>query len=155
MAREDIIRMVITVGLCLGVGFIAGRFEPGQWYRELAKPSWTPPGWIFAPVWITLYILMGLAAWLVWRKAGMSAAAIPLAIFLIQLLLNGLWSYIFFGRHEMGLAFAEIIILWAFILVTMILFWQRQNLAGIFILPYFLWVSFAAFLNYSIWQLNK
>ncbi len=152
--REDIIRIVISVGLCLAVGFIAGRFRPGQWYLELTKPSFTPPGWIFAPVWTALYILMGLAAWLIWRQAGL-AAAIPLAVFLIQLILNGLWSYIFFGRHAIGAAFAEIIILWLFILLTMILFWKRSPLAGAFILPYLLWVSFASILNYSIWRLNR
>lgn len=153
--KQDIFKIAISVGLCLAAGFIAGRFEPGQWYRELAKPTWTPPGWLFAPVWIALYILMGLAVWLIWRQAGLAAAAIPLAVFLIQLILNGLWSYIFFGRHAMGSAFAEIIVLWIFILLTLILFWKRQALAGAFILPYLLWVSFAAFLNFSIWRLNR
>jgi tryptophan-rich sensory protein len=146
--------MIISVGICLLVGSLAARFEPGLWYQALARPVWTPPSWVFAPVWTALYILMGLAAWLVWRQSGLKAAALPLSVFLIQLIMNGIWSWIFFGQHNIGLAFAEIILLWFFILITLVLFWKKSPLAGLFLLPYLLWVSFAAALNFAFWRLN-
>ncbi|MEW5923169.1 MAG: TspO/MBR family protein [Candidatus Zixiibacteriota bacterium] len=152
---QNIFGLVIAVGLCLAVGFISGRSVPGEWYQELAKPTWTPPNWIFAPVWTILYIAMGIAAWLVWRQSGFATAAIPLSVFLLQLLLNGLWSWFFFGMRNPGLAFADIIILWLAILATMILFWMRQAAAGILILPYLVWVSYASALNFAIWRMNQ
>lgn len=152
---QNIIGLVIAVGLCLAVGFISGRSAPGEWYHELAKPSWTPPNWIFAPVWTLLYIMMGVGAWLIWRQAGFSAAALPLGVFLLQLLLNGLWSWFFFGLQNPGLAFIDIVLLWIVILATMILFWSRQTTAGMLILPYFVWVGYASALNFTVWRLNQ
>jgi tryptophan-rich sensory protein len=152
--RSDILKILVSVGLCYAVAFVSSRFEPGIWYQALAKPAWTPPSWVFAPVWTILYTIMGLAAWLVWRQEGIAAAGLPLSVFVLQLILNGLWTWIFFGQRNIGLAFAEIVILWILILVTLILFWKRQALAGIMLLPYLLWVGFAAILNYAIWRLN-
>jgi benzodiazapine receptor len=151
--KMDIFRILVSVGLCFVVAFTSARFQPGEWYKELPKPSWTPPDWVFAPVWSLLYVLMGLAAWLIWRQGGISVAELPLTVFVVQLILNGLWTWIFFGCHQVGLAFAEILLLWAFILTTLILFWHRQPLAGILLTPYLTWVTFAAVLNFSIWRL--
>ncbi len=152
--KSDMFRILVSVGLCFIVAFAASRFQPGEWYRELAKPAWTPPDWLFAPVWSLLYVLMGLAAWLIWRQGGISVAKLPLSMFLVQLILNGLWTLIFFGFHKVGLAFAEILLLWVSILTVIILFWQRQPLAGILLTPYIIWVTFAAILNFSIWRLT-
>ena len=151
---SQITGLVISIIICLGVGFIAGRFQPGEWYQSLVKPTWTPPGWVFPVVWTLLYIMMGVAAWLVWKQKGFIAASLPLSFFILQLVLNGLWTVFFFGLKSPGLALVDIAFLWAAILATVIMFWIRQPLAGILLLPYLLWVSFASALNYSIWRLN-
>jgi tryptophan-rich sensory protein len=127
---------------------------PGEWYVQLQKPRWTPPGYIFGPVWTFLYASMGVAAWLVWKRSGFAGARPALSVFLIQLAFNAAWSWIFFGLHRPGLAFAELIVLWAAILLTVITFWQQYAPAGILLVPYLLWVSFAAILNYYIWRMN-
>lgn len=149
-----VIALIVWVGICLGVGMISSRFEPGDWYRELARPSWTPPNWIFPVVWTALYIIMGIAAWLVWKQYGFSGASAALILFLFQLLLNGLWSWLFFGRHMIGVALIDLILLGIVILTTTILFWMRQPVAGILMVPYLTWVAFAGVLNYVIWRLN-
>jgi benzodiazapine receptor len=146
--------LVVWVGLCFAVAFLASRYQPGIWYEGLIKPGWTPPNWVFAPVWSLLYLMMGVAAWLVWKQGGFAAAAWPLGFFLLQLALNGLWSWLFFGRHLIGAAMIDIGLLWVAILITMILFWNRQPAAGIMFLPYLLWVSYASTLNFALWRLN-
>lgn len=146
--------LILAVIICLGVGFLSGQFRPGEWYQSLAKPALTPPGWIFPIVWTFLYIIMGISAWLVWRQNGFKAALWPLSIFILQLLFNGLWTVFFFGLKMPGLAFVDIILLWGTILFTIILFWSKVPLAGVLLLPYLLWVTFASFLNYTIWRLN-
>ena len=151
----QVVALLAAVGLCFLTAWIGSRFSPGEWYSQLQKPSWTPPGYLFGPVWSLLYLSMGAAAWLVWRKAGLAGAWPALALFVFQLVLNGMWSWIFFGLHEPGLAFAEILVLWGMILVTMIAFWQKSAPAGMLLLPYLAWVSFAAILNFSIWQMNR
>ncbi|MBI5267564.1 MAG: tryptophan-rich sensory protein [candidate division Zixibacteria bacterium] len=151
----QIIALLAWVGLCFLTAWIGSRFSPGEWYLQIQKPSWTPPGYLFGPVWSLLYLSMGVAAWLAWRRAGFSGASLALTLFVVQLILNGAWSWIFFGMHEPGLAFAEILVLWGTILVTMLAFWRVIPTAGILFIPYLAWVSFAAILNYSIWQLNK
>jgi tryptophan-rich sensory protein len=138
----------------LAAGWIGSLFMPGAWYESLAKPDWTPPGFIFAPVWTVLYILMGIAAWLVWQRDGFGASRLALSFFIGQLVLNALWSFLFFGAQRPDLAYLEIVVLWVTILITTILFWREKPLAGILLLPYLLWVSFASFLNLAIWQLN-
>ena len=127
---------------------------PGEWYASLTKPTWNPPSFVFAPVWTALYVLMGIAAWLVWREAGFSGARAALSLFLIQLVLNGLWSYLFFGMQKPMFAFFEIIVLWCMILATLAAFWRVRPMAGVLLVPYLCWVGFASVLNYQLWRLN-
>jgi benzodiazapine receptor len=126
-------------------------FKPGDWYKQLDKPGWRPPDWLFAPVWTVLYASIALSGWLVWRQAGIAGAALPLSVFLVQLLLNAAWMPIFFGLHRLGLALVEILVLWAAILATIILFQRVSLAAAMLLVPYLAWVGFAAALNYSIW----
>lgn len=140
-------------------GVIGGFFTASSvntWYVPLTKPSFNPPNWLFSPVWITLYVLMGIALFLVWRKGfqteGVKSA---LLIFGVQLVLNALWSILFFGLKMPLLAFIEIIVLWGFILITMFKFKKVSKLAGYLLVPYLLWVSFAAVLNFFLWYLNR
>ena len=128
---------------------------PGTWYAELAKPAWNPPNWIFAPVWTFLYILMGVAAWVCWLRAGWERGRAALAVFVLQLVLNFTWSWIFFGTHRMGWALVEIVILWSAILLTILLFARKSVTAAALLVPYLLWVTFAAVLNAALWHLNS
>lgn len=131
---------------------LAGIFsEPGPWYAGLVKPAWNPPAWLFGPVWTFLYLSMAVAAWGVWKKAGWSPA---LNLWLAQFVLNALWSPLFFGLHQMGLAFAEIVLLWAAVLATFLSFLKVERWAGWLLAPYLAWVSFAAVLNFTLWRLN-
>jgi tryptophan-rich sensory protein len=130
-------------------------FMPGSWYFALNKPSWNPPGFLFGPVWSTLYTLMGIAAWLVWKRGGSSAQKRPLTLFLLQLALNALWTPLFFGAHLIGPALAEITLLWLAIAATIAAFLPVSRTAAALLLPYLLWVSFAAFLNFTLWNLNR
>lgn len=132
----------------------AASIQAGPFYTQLVRPDWAPPPWIFGPVWTVLYVLMGIAAWLVWRVGGFGAAKSALSLFLVQLALNALWSWLFFGWHLGALAFADVMLLWASILATLIFFWRITPLAGALLVPYLLWVSFASVLNYSVWRLN-
>lgn len=124
------------------------------WYAALVKPTWNPPDWVFGPVWSVLYLAMGVAAWLVWRQGGIVGGKGPLTLFGVQLGLNVLWSGLFFGLESPGLAFAEILLLWAAIAATMTTFWFRSRIASVLLMPYLAWVSFAAILNFAIWRLN-
>jgi tryptophan-rich sensory protein len=125
-----------------------------DWYASLSKPSFNPPNWLFGPAWTILYFLMAVSAFLVWQKRENPRAKKALTFYFIQLALNSLWSIIFFGWQNLGLAFVEIIFLWLFILLTLINFYKIVRVAGILFIPYILWVSFASLLNFSIWQLN-
>lgn len=146
------------IGICFFVAWTGAQVSPGiassEWYDTLIKPDWNPPGWLFGPVWTTLYIIMGVAAWLVWKEFGFKKARPALIAFLIQLGLNGLWSQIFFNLQEPGWAFAEIIVLLAAIIYTTFLFYQKNTAAGWLMVPYILWVSFATVLNGTIWYMN-
>jgi len=151
------IGLAVFLVVCLGaggLGAIATTPEIEGWYRTIAKPEWNPPDWIFGPVWTTLFILMAIAAWLVWKPAGFKAAATPLSLFAWQLLLNIAWSWIFFGLHELGWAFVEIVVLWLAIAATTIAFFRCSQIAGWLLVPYLAWVSFAAVLNFTIWRMN-
>ncbi len=132
----------------------AASIQAGPFYSQLVRPEWAPPSSIFGPVWTVLYALMGIAAWLVWRAGDFRATKLPLTLFLVQLALNALWSWLFFGWHHGALAFAGILLLWALIVATLIAFWSIRRLAGALLVPYLLWVSFASALNYAVWQLN-
>jgi translocator protein len=135
-------------------GGIGSRFAPGAWYASLAKPAWTPPNAVFAPVWSVLYLLIALAAWLVWRKAGFKGAGVALGLFVVHLALNALWSYLFFGLHRPDLAFFEIVALWSLAALVAVLFWREVRSAGMLMVPYLLWVGFASCLNFALWRLN-
>lgn len=137
---------------CFAAAAVGARFRPGAWYAGLRKPSWTPPSWLFAPVWTVLYAMMAVAAWLVWREAGLSR---EIGLFVAQLALNAVWSWLFFGLHRPGLAFADIVALWLAILATLAAFWTVRPLAGGLLVPYWLWVTFASTLNGAVWQLNR
>ena len=156
---KDILTLVVFVLICQAAGGIGGLFTAtsvGTWYAALRKPPYNPPGWIFGPVWTVLYALMGVAAWLVVRRGWNSVAVkAALAAFVAQLVLNMLWSAVFFGMRSPGIAFIELLGLWVAILVTIRLFWRVSPTAGALLVPYVLWVSFAAVLNYSIWRLNR
>jgi len=128
--------------------------EAAVFYRELDRPDWAPPPSVFGPVWTVLYALMGIAAWRVWRVRGARLSQSALRLFLGQLGLNALWSWLFFGWRLGGFAFFDILILWVLIAATLVAFWRISRLAGALLVPYWLWVSFAAVLNYRIWQLN-
>jgi len=142
----------LTVSFAAGV--IGSQFRPDAWYESLVKPAWNPPNEIFGPVWSVLYALIGVAVWLTWRRAGFKGAGVALILFAVQLGLNALWSYLFFGLHRVDLAFFEILVLWSLILIVGILFWRESRLAGVLMLPYLAWVGFASVLNYVLWQLN-
>ncbi|MFC1660693.1 TspO/MBR family protein [Gemmatimonadota bacterium] len=155
----NLARLVIAVTIPLAVGGLSG-FATARgvqdWYPTLIKPPFNPPAWVFGPVWTLLYLMMGIAAFLVWQKgwdSGVVRAA--LALFAIQLILNGLWSVLFFGIRSPGMAFVDILLLWASIGATLVLFWRVTPVAGMLLLPYEAWVTFAAVLNGSIWMLNK
>jgi len=121
---------------------------------ELARPAWAPPGWLFGPVWTALYLMMGIAVWLVWRGHGFSRTRFALLLFGVQLTVNALWTWLFFVWRQGGWAFVEILLLWVLIVATMIAFWRLQRLAALLLLPYLAWVSFATALTWSIWKLN-
>ncbi|OPL11957.1 MAG: hypothetical protein AVO34_01690 [Firmicutes bacterium ML8_F2] len=152
-----IIPIIISIAIAQSAGAIGSVFTVssiGTWFEILVKPSWNPPSWLFSPVWITLYALMGVAAYLVWQQKGSAGIKIALVVYGIHLGFNALWSILFFGLKNPGIAFAEIIVLLALIITITILFWRINTWAGLLLLPYLIWVSFAAFLNYAIWQLN-
>ncbi len=155
--RNRWIGLVLFVLVCLGVGglgAVATTPEIDGWYRTVVKPDWNPPNWVFGPVWTTLFVLMGISAWLVWKPAGFKEASTPLSLFAVQLILNVAWSWIFFGMHQIGWAVAEIVILWLAILATTVAFFRQSKPAGWLLVPYLGWVTFASVLNFTIWRLN-
>jgi len=137
------------------LGFVFTNRTVKTWYQTIKKPSWNPPSKVFAPVWTILYIMMAVAGWMVWERLPHKTFSWPMILFFIQLVLNALWSGIFFALRSPSWALLEIILLWAFIVLTMFSFWTVYWIAGILFLPYFLWVSFASFLNFTIWRLNR
>ena len=145
------------VALAMAVAALGSLFTSsgmGSWYAALEKPSFNPPSWVFGPVWTTLYVMMAVAAWLVWKRAGAGAAGMALGAWLVQLALNLTWSGIFFGLRAPGWAFAEIIVLWIAILLTTALFFRHSRVAGWLLVPYMAWVTFAAVLNFAIMRMN-
>lgn len=147
--------LILWCAVTFGAAAAGAQFMPGAWYASLVKPSWTPPPFVFGPVWTVLYTLMAIAAWLVWRRAGFGGARAALTAFGVQLALNALWSYLFFGLHKPGLALLEIAALWMAILLTLVLFWRVDRSAGALLIPYLAWVSVATSLNAVLWWLNR
>ncbi len=123
-------------------------------YAELVQPGWAPPSWLFGPVWTVLYTLIAIAAWLVWRSGGFQSQRVALSLFIVQLALNALWSWLFFVWNRGAMAFVEIIVLWLAIVMTLVTFWRVRPLAGVLFLPYHMLVSIAAVLNFALWKLN-
>lgn len=135
------------------VGGVASA-NAGDFYQQLARPGWAPPPWLFGPVWSVLYLLMGIAAWLVWRERGFRGARAALTLFVVQLAANALWTWLFFALRRGALAFGEILLLWVLIGGTIMAFWRVRPLAGALLVPYLLWVSFAAALTFAVWRMN-
>ncbi|WP_418318318.1 TspO/MBR family protein [Piscinibacter sakaiensis] len=142
---------LVFVAAAIG-GFASA--SAGEFYRALARPSWAPPGWLFGPVWSLLYLMMGIAAWLVWRRGGFAATGSALTLFIVQLAVNALWTWLFFGWRVGAVAFGEVLLLWLLIVVTIVLFWRISRLAALLLLPYLAWVSFASALTFVTWRMN-
>jgi tryptophan-rich sensory protein len=155
--KHKFLGLILSLVICFAASGIGALFTTPQidgWYATLNRPSIAPPNWVFGPVWTLLYLMMAVAAWVVWKKDGMRQAALPLTLFGVQLVLNVLWSVLFFGMENPFLAFLEIVILWLFILATTIAFFRESRVAGGLMVPYLCWVTFAAVLNYGFWTLN-
>jgi benzodiazapine receptor len=151
------IALVFFLAMCFGVAWIGSMFtflSVGTWYQSLTKPDWTPPDWVFGPVWSLLYTMIAVAGWRVWRRGGLRGAEGPLALFSLQLVLNAAWSGLFFGLQRPDWAFVEIVALWGIILTTLVAFWRLDWRSGALFVPYLIWVSYAAALNFAIWRLN-
>ncbi|HUU91548.1 MAG TPA: TspO/MBR family protein [Phycisphaerae bacterium] len=146
--------VVVVTFAAAGIGSVFTSGSVSEWYPSIEKPSWTPPGWIFGPVWTALYTLMAVAAWVIWRKEGWAGARAALVLYAVQLALNAAWSPLFFGLRMPGVAFAELVVLWMAIIATAVAFWKKSPLAGALLVPYVLWTTFAAALNLAIWRLN-
>ncbi len=155
---NNILKLVIAIAIPLIVGSTSGFFTitgVESWYQTIQKPSWNPPSWIFGPVWTSLYIMMGIALFLIWKSPLSSdVKRTAILLFAIQLVLNFFWSFIFFNQHQIGWAFVEIIALWLFILLTIFAFAKINTTAAWLLVPYISWVSFASILNFTIWKLN-
>lgn len=145
--------LLVFFALVAGAAVFGAWFEPGVWYATLAKPAWTPPGWVFGPVWMVLYLMIAVAGWLAWRSDF--RARTPLnELWVLQLVLNAVWSWLFFGLNRPELAFLDILLLLAAIMAFILLAWSQVRLAAALFIPYAAWVAFAAVLNYEIIRLN-
>ena len=151
----SLIVFIVLCFLAAAFGSVFTNKSLKTWYQTIKKPTWNPPNKIFGPVWSALYLMMALAGWMVWERLPQKGHSIPMALFFIQLVLNTVWSAVFFGLRNPGWAFLEVILLWVFIALTVISFWNVYWVAGVLFLPYLLWVSFAAILNLAIWRLNR
>jgi translocator protein len=158
VARTDGWVRWLALAAWIAVSFVPAwfgqQFTAPEWYRELERPAWSPPSWLFGPVWTALYTLMGVAAWLVWLQRHRRAVGAALGVFLLQLVPNALWSYLFFGLQRMDLALADIGLLWVLIAVTVALFWRVRRAAALLLLPYLAWVTFATALNAALLRMN-
>lgn len=143
-------KLVLWLVISFLPGLFGGRFQPGAWYETLPKAPWTPPKWAFPVVWTSLYVLIGISSWLVFRN-GLRDQAGRLSIFVVQLVLNALWSWIFFGRHQIGWALAELAVLWIAAAIMTVSFAQISTLAGELLIPYLVWLTVAFSLNGYIW----
>jgi tryptophan-rich sensory protein len=160
MHMQTTLRQIIGLGGWLLLSFIvsaigaAASVQAKSFYGQLAQPAWAPPSWVFGPVWTVLYVLMAVAAWLVWRSGGFRQNRLALGFFLVQLVFNALWSWLFFGWRLGGWAFADILALLVSLAITLVLFWRVRRAAGVLLIPYLAWVTFAAVLNFVVWQMN-
>lgn len=155
--KGDWAGLVVSILICFavaGLGAVATNPEIRNWYQAIRKPAWTPPNWLFGPVWTVLYLAMAVAAWLVWKRAGWEANSVALWLFVIQLALNLAWSFIFFKYHSPAWAFVDIALLWIAILATAMKFAGVSAVAALLLVPYLIWVTYAASLNFAIWRMN-
>ena len=150
----NVLALVGWLALTFAAALTGVFISTGGWYASLVKPAWNPPNWIFGPVWTLLYGMMAVAAWLVWQRGGWTGQRRPLCLYLLQWALNALWTPLFFGLRRPGLAFGEITVLALAVPATLAAFWKVRRLAGALLVPYALWVLFAAVLNFTIWWLN-
>jgi tryptophan-rich sensory protein len=148
------LRLLIFLVVAFVPAAVGRLFGPGSWYASIAKPAWTPPGWVFGPVWTVLYALIGIAGWLAWEASAGKPRLLPFAVFAAQLVLNGLWSWLFFGLRRPDLALVDIVLMLALIGANLALFARLRGVAGALLVPYLLWVAFATALNAAIWRLN-
>jgi tryptophan-rich sensory protein len=147
--------LAVWLLVCFLPAVLGSAWGPGEWYAQLRKPSWNPPGWVFGPVWTALYTSMAVAVWMVWRRVQGRERRLPCGLFLAQLALNALWTPLFFGLHRPDLALVNIVLLWFAIIATSAAFWRVHRLAALLLVPYLMWVSFATFLNFTLWRLNS
>jgi len=158
MKIDDIIKLIVSISICQIAGIIGSIFTSPSisgWYADLQKPLFSPPNWIFAPVWILLFTLMGISLYLILKEnLNDNTVKIGIAIFSFQLILNIGWSFLFFSLQNILYALFEIIILWFAILLTISQFWKINKKSSYLLIPYLLWVTFAAILNFAIWRLN-
>jgi len=156
-SRDSWLSLVPFAVICLAAAGIGSLFTSSSvhtWYPQLRKPAWNPPNWVFGPAWTSLYLMMAISSWLVWRDGGWPAAKFPLLLFVVQLLLNLAWSVIFFGMHAVRAAFGEILLLWTMTIATAVAFYPISLLAAWLLVPHIAWVVFASYLNFRIWQMN-
>lgn len=144
-----------SAAVTFATAYFGSRYKPDLWYRRLNKPEWTPPKKVFPTVWTALYALMSLGAWRVFQKGGLKNAKAPLAAYAGQLAANGAWSYLFFGKHKVKGAMADVLGLLSGVAATTFLFWKKSSLAGALMLPYLAWTLFATALNAKIWRMNR
>lgn len=149
-----LVAILIVTFAAGGIGSYFTATSVQTWYPTLAKPSWTPPDWLFGPIWAVLYTCMAVAAWLVWRKAGWGGARVALTLYAVQLVLNAAWSGLFFSLRSMPVAFADISALWLVILATAVAFRRHRRAAAALMAPYLVWIAYAAALNLAIWNMN-
>lgn len=145
------ISFLVFLGFVGAAAVTGARYMPGEWYQSLSKPSWTPPDWLFPIAWTVLYFMIAIAGWLVWQKEGVGTA---LVIWFSGLVLNAAWSYLMFGRHEIGYALVDVAALWVSIVAFIALAWNVDRTAAYLFMPYLVWVSFATALNAAVWQMN-
>ena len=151
----NILRLALFLVIAFVPAVFGGIFGPGDWYASLSKPPWTPPGWLFGPVWTLLYLMIGVAGHLAYGQCDGRQRAIAFGVYGLQLLLNALWSWLFFGLERPDLAFVDIVALLGLIVLNIVLFLPISRAAGLLLVPYALWVAFASALNFSIWRLNS
>lgn len=144
---------LVVTAAAAGIGGYASANAP-DFYGSLVRPAWAPPAWLFGPVWSVLYLLMAIAAWLVWRVGGFRGAPAALSLYLIQLVLNALWTWLFFTWRQGALSFAEIVLLWILIVATIVAFWRIRPVAALLLVPYAAWTTYATALTFAIWRLN-